>query len=89
MWYDSMRKQAEGLLHKSVRADGFAVNRMTDEIGSLLSFSKQREALRPAWNHAGEVIARAIRAVKVLPEFESTRIEFSRDPACVSWFDAG
>ncbi len=66
-----------------------AVNRMTDEINSLLGFSKQREALHPAWNDVEEVIDRVVRGVKVLPEFEFIEITFAHGTECVAWFDAG
>ena len=66
-----------------------AVNRMTDEINSLLGFSKQREAINPVYAHVEEVIERAIQTVKVLPEFESIAITFSHEGDCAGWFDPG
>lgn len=66
-----------------------AVNRMTDEINSLLGFSKQREALRPSYGRVEEVIERAIQTVKALPEFESIVITFSHEGECAGWFDPG
>jgi signal transduction histidine kinase len=66
-----------------------AVNRMTDEINSLLGFSKQREALKPSFGRVEEVIERAIQTVKALPEFESIAITFSYRGECAGWFDPG
>jgi signal transduction histidine kinase len=65
-----------------------AVNRMTDEISSLLGFSKQREAIRPVYGKLGEIVERAIQNVKVLPEFESIEITFSDPEECAGWLDA-
>src|SRR6266571_1460355 len=62
---------------------------MTDEISSLLGFSKQREALRLGYGRVEEVIERAIQSVKVLPEFESIAITFSHEGEGFGWFDAG
>jgi signal transduction histidine kinase len=64
-----------------------AVNRMMDEINSLLGFSKQSEAPRPAYGRVDAVIDRAIRTVKALPEFESTVITFTTGEQCAGWFD--
>lgn len=66
-----------------------AVNKMTDEISSLLGFSKQREAIRPTYGSVDDVIERAIQTVKVLPEFESITIRYSHENECAGWFDAG
>ena len=85
---------SEGNLSKVQRHDFYeeirlAVNRMTDEISSLLGFSKQREALRLVHGSVDEVIERAIQTVKVLPEFESVVMTYSHDKECVGWFDPG
>jgi len=66
-----------------------AVNRMTDEINSLLGFSKQREPLKLQYGAVGEVIERAIQTVKALPEFEFIAITFTEEGECVGWFDPG
>jgi len=66
-----------------------AVNRMTDEISSLLGFSKQREALKLEHLRVEDVIERAIQTVKVLPEFESIAITFSHVGDELCCFDAG
>jgi signal transduction histidine kinase len=85
---------AEGKLSEAQRNDFYqeirlAVNRMTDEISSLLGFSKQRQTIRPAYDSFKEVIERAINTVKVLPEFESIVITFSHEGPDTGWFDAG
>jgi signal transduction histidine kinase len=83
---------SEGNISEPQRKDFFqeiriAVNRMTDEISSLLGFSKQREAIRPVHASVDEIINRAIQNVKVLPEFESIQITFSQRAECSGWLD--
>ena len=83
---------SEGSLSEPQRKDFFqeiriAVNRMTDEISSLLGFSKQREAIRPVHASIDEIINRSIQNVKVLPEFESIQITFLQRAECSGWFD--
>ena len=85
---------AEGHLDDERRKDCFqeiriAVNRMTDEINSLMGFSKQREVLRPAFGRMEDVIERAIQTVKVLPEFEAIEIRCTHAGPCEGWFDPG
>jgi signal transduction histidine kinase len=65
-----------------------AVNRMMDEINSLLGFSKQSDALRPSHGSVYAVIDRAIRMVKALPEYESIAIVVHDADQCEGWFDA-
>src|SRR6266568_3021168 len=83
---------SEGNLDENRRKDFFqeiriAVNRMTDEINSLLGFSKQREAIRPVYGRIEEVIERAIATVKVLPEFQSIEISYFHPDEFDAWFD--
>ena len=66
-----------------------AVNRMTEELNSLLGFSKQGEAIRPVHARLDEVIERAIQNVRVLPEFESLTIQYTLEGDCSGYFDAG
>jgi signal transduction histidine kinase len=85
---------AEPRLTDAQRQDFFqeiriAVNRMMDEINSLLGFSKQSEAITPAYGRVDVVIDRAIKTVKALPEYESMVITLSSGDQCVGWFDAG
>lgn len=65
-----------------------AVNRMTDELNSLLGFSKQGERLHPVHARLEEVVERAMQTVRVLPEFESIRMEYSANGDCSGYFDA-
>ena len=65
-----------------------AVNHMTDELNSLLGFSKQGEAIRRAQGNLEEAIQRAVDTVKILPEHAGIEIRFvpeGRD--LVGWFD--
>lgn len=83
---------SEGNLDESKRKDFFqeiriAVNRMTDEINSLLGFSKQREAIRPVYGRIDGVIERAISTVSILPEFQSIEISYSHPDEFEAWFD--
>ena len=64
-----------------------AVNRMMDEINSLLGFSKQSEALHPEYARVDTVVDRAIKTVKALPEYESIAITVTHADECVGWFD--
>lgn len=85
---------SEGPLTEEQRKDFFdeiriAVSRMTDEINSLLGFSKDRDMVRPAHGHIEDVIERAIQTVKVLPEFESIQFTYSHTGSGVAWFDPG
>lgn len=66
-----------------------AVNRMMDEINSLLGFSKERERVDPVYARVGTVIDRAIRAVKALPDYDSISITLTSGEECLGWFDAG
>ena len=65
-----------------------AVNRMTDEISSLLGFSKQREPLRITQGNVDAVIEHAIQSVKVLPDFASIAITYKHDAECNGFFDS-
>jgi len=66
-----------------------AVNRMMDEINSLLGFSKERERVDPVYARVGTVIDRAIRTVKALPDYESISITLTSGEECLGWFDSG
>jgi signal transduction histidine kinase len=64
-----------------------AVTRMTDEISSLLAFSKQREVVRRVHTRLSDVAEHAIQSVKVLPEFEALQVTYSDPEECMGWFD--
>lgn len=66
-----------------------AVNRMTEELNSLLGFSKQGEPIRPTHARLEDVIDRAIQNVRVLPEFESLTIRYTAEGDGSGYFDAG
>jgi signal transduction histidine kinase len=66
-----------------------AVNRMLDEINSLLGFSKERAPVQPVHTRVDDVIDRAVKAVKALPEFSTIAITVSGGEECVGWFDPG
>jgi signal transduction histidine kinase len=67
-----------------------AVNHMTDELNSLLGFSKQGEAIRPAYGRLEDAIQRAVETVKVLPEHERIQISFiAEGEDLAGWFDFG
>jgi len=83
---------SDGDLTEAQRHDFFeeiriAVNRMTDEINSLLGFSKQREPAHLQHARVGETIERAIQNVKVLPDFASIEITYPGNGECTAWFD--
>ena len=83
---------SDGNLSEHQRKDFFqeiriAVNRMMDEISSLLGFSKHREALLPVYGRLGEIVERAVQNVKVLPEFHGITIRQEVGEECAGWFD--
>src|SRR5437899_1877813 len=73
-------------LYEEIR---LAVNRMTEQISSLLGFSKDRDALRPVYGSVGEVLERAIQSVHARPEFRRIAITFSQEGGGEGWFDPG
>ncbi len=66
-----------------------AVNRMTDEISSLLGFSSKREAIHPEFARLDEIVQHAIENVKILPEFQTIAFTYSDPDECSGWFDTG
>ena len=83
---------SEGNLSDAQRHDFYeeiriAVNRMTDEISSLLGFSKQRQALQLVSGSVDEAIERAIQTVKAEPDFASIIVTYSHQQVCIGWFD--
>lgn len=64
-----------------------AVNRMLDEINALLGFSKERAAMHAVHMRVDEIVDRAIKGVKALPEFASVAISYDGDAECAGWFD--
>lgn len=66
-----------------------AVNHLLDEINQLLGFSHERQALNRSDGRLDEIVDRAIRTVKALPEFETLTIVSRVGPECQAWFDPG
>lgn len=71
-------------LYQEIR---LAVNQMTDLIGSLLEFSRAREALRPVYGSVEDTIQRAIQTVRARPEFRAITITLSPEGWSEGWFD--
>jgi signal transduction histidine kinase len=83
---------SEGNLDELQRKDFYqeirlAVNRMTEQLSSLLGFSMGREALRPVYGSVEDLVERAIQTVQARPEFQRVAITFSREGGCDGWFD--
>ena len=66
-----------------------AVNHMLDEINQLLGFSHERQALHRTDGRLDEVVDRAIKTVKALPEFEGISITSALGAECGAWFAPG
>lgn len=66
-----------------------AVNHMIDEINGLLGFSHERQALQLVETTLDEVVDRAVKTVKALPEFEQLTISVAMGRECVTRFDPG
>lgn len=84
---------SEGNLQEGQRRDLYqeirlAVNQMTDEISSLLGFSKE-ETLRPAQGNVEGVIRSAIQTVQARPAFQRIAITVTYDGSTSAWFDPG
>ncbi|MGE3957782.1 MAG: sensor histidine kinase [Vicinamibacterales bacterium] len=66
-----------------------AVNHMLDEINQLLGFSHERQALQRIDGRLDELVDRAIKTVKALPEFEGVGISSRVTEDCRAWLDPG
>jgi signal transduction histidine kinase len=64
-----------------------AVNRMMAEINALLAFSKQGEEIRPVEGDVMEIVDRAVRTMKALPEFEAITVTSRHQGPCTGRFD--
>jgi signal transduction histidine kinase len=83
---------SEGSLTPFQRKDFYgeirlAVNRMTEQLGSLLGFSGQRDGLRCVQGRVDDVIERAIQTVQARPEFAQIDISLNSDGNSNGWFD--
>lgn len=81
------RDLTEAKRHDYLHEIRLAVNHMTDELNALLGFSRERQPLNCVDESLTEVIDRAIRTVKALPEFEHIVITGSVAPDCRATFD--
>ena len=77
---DQQRKELYGEIR-------LAVNRMTQQLSSLVGFSKGHDALRPAYGDVREVIERAIKSISARPEFRHVSITVPREDTGQAWFD--
>ncbi len=71
-------------LYQEVRS---GVNLMTDLIDSLLEFARTRESLSPSYGNVGEVIQRAVQAVRLHPRHHSRSIDVLCNGNVSGWFD--
>ncbi len=71
-------------LYREIR---LAVDRMTEQISSLLNFSKQGEVLRPVEGCLEEVIGEAIQSVHARPEFHDIPIALISEGSTEARFD--
>jgi signal transduction histidine kinase len=72
-------------LYEEIR---LATGRMTDLIASMLEFSKAQEALQPGFGNFVETLERAIRTVRVRPEFRGVTVRLFHDGPLEGWFDS-
>jgi len=66
---------------------GFAVERMTDLLDSLLEFSRTREALRPTFADLRFSVEKAVQAIRAHPESQHVHISLSANGEGAGWFD--
>lgn len=71
-------------LYQEVRT---GVNLMTDLIDSLLEFARTRESLTPSYGNVGEVIQRAVQAVRLHPRHHARSIDVLCSAQLSAWFD--
>jgi signal transduction histidine kinase len=65
-----------------------AVDQMTDQLNTLLEFSKARVVYRPAYEDVEELIRHAIRTVQARLEYHSISFTSVHEGAKEAWFDA-
>jgi signal transduction histidine kinase len=83
---------AEGHLDEAQRADLYeeirrAVNRMTDQLGAVLEFSKATPVYKPVHCNLEEIIQRAVQTVRARPEFRNIVFVSSQQGSSEGWFD--
>ncbi|MBI2816413.1 MAG: HAMP domain-containing histidine kinase [Acidobacteria bacterium] len=82
---------SEGNISSAQRQDFYqeirlAVNRMNEEISSLLGFSRDPDASRPQLSSVRDAVERSIQTVHARPEFRGIAITYSGED-CDAWFD--
>jgi len=83
---------AEVKLDEKRRSDFYreirqAVDQMTDQLNTLLEFSKARVVYRPVYEDVEKIIQHAIRTVQARPEYHSIFFTSSHEGAREAWFD--
>jgi signal transduction histidine kinase len=71
-------------LYQEVRT---GVNLMTDLIDSLLEFARTRESLTPTFSNVGDIIHRAVQAVRIHPRHHARQIDVLCGAQAAGWFD--
>ena len=64
-----------------------AVDQMTDQLNTLLEFSKARVVYRPVYGDVEELIRHAVRTVQARPEYHSISLTSLHEGAKEAWFD--
>ena len=64
-----------------------AVDQMTDQLNTLLEFSKARVVYRPVDGDVKELIQHAIRTMQARPEYHNLSFTFLHEGAKEAWFD--
>jgi signal transduction histidine kinase len=64
-----------------------AVDQMTDQLNTLLEFSKAKVVYRPAYGNVEELIQHGIRTVQARPEYHSISFTSFHEGAKQAWFD--
>ena len=71
-------------LYQEIRV---AVNEMTELIGSLLEFSRARDALQMVFGNVEDTLKNAIQIVRAQPEFRGANIALTCEGPTEGWFD--
>lgn len=64
-----------------------AVNQMTDLIGSLLEFSRARDALQMVYSNVENTLKNAIQIIQAQPDFRRITITLTCEGPTEGWFD--
>jgi signal transduction histidine kinase len=77
-------EKQRGEFYREIRQ---AVDQMTDQLNTLLEFSKARVVYRPAYGDVEELIRHTIRTVQARPEYHSISFTSLHEGAKEAWFD--